>query len=212
LTEKHGQIAHLDQDPANTAEENLAWLCLEHHSLYDSSTSQHKNYTLAEAKKARDDLYAAIAGGGHLPVAGQQPSGLEADRTTLSDIQALMAVVPDYFLRHPNFGGCSFSMSDIEKFGAAVKNRNEPEYEFIDPDLEELRWTFVSEGQILFNVMMNRLRPVPGQEGWYCLPTEWRDSAPERHRRVAEVLDQQAAKVGLAYHELIRAARRTLEK
>jgi hypothetical protein len=41
--EKHGQIAHLDQDPLNFAKDNLAFMCLEHHSLYDSKTSQHKN-------------------------------------------------------------------------------------------------------------------------------------------------------------------------
>ncbi len=67
---KEGQIAHLDHDPANSAESNLAWLCLPHHSLYDSRTSQHKNYTAAEVKFYRAALYKAIrqklhhAGGG----------------------------------------------------------------------------------------------------------------------------------------------------
>jgi hypothetical protein len=60
-TQKKGQIAHLDQNPSNCAEHNLAWLCLEHHSEYDSTTKQHKNYTEAEVKKWRDDLYAALA-------------------------------------------------------------------------------------------------------------------------------------------------------
>lgn len=61
LDEKHGQIAHVDQDPSNYAEDNLAFMCLEHHSLYDSQTSQHKNYTLAEVKAGRTKLYEAIA-------------------------------------------------------------------------------------------------------------------------------------------------------
>jgi hypothetical protein len=60
LTEKNGQIAHLDQDPSNFAEDNLAFMCLEHHSIYDSKTSQHKNFTLAEVKEARSRLYAEI--------------------------------------------------------------------------------------------------------------------------------------------------------
>src|ERR1039457_7517694 len=42
LEEKHGQIAHLDGDRTNRAEDNLAWMCLPHHSLFDSKTSQHK--------------------------------------------------------------------------------------------------------------------------------------------------------------------------
>ncbi len=58
--EKSGQIAHLDQDPANYDEDNLAFLCLLHHSLYDSKTSQHKNYTAAEVKGWRDELYTEL--------------------------------------------------------------------------------------------------------------------------------------------------------
>jgi hypothetical protein len=61
LTEKHGQIAHLDQEPSNCTEDNLAFMCLVHHSLYDSHTSQHKNYTIAEVKVGRVRLYEAIA-------------------------------------------------------------------------------------------------------------------------------------------------------
>ncbi len=66
LTEKRGQIAHLDKDPANSTEDNLAYLCLEHHSLYDSKTSQHKNYTMPEVKSARAELYEVVATGKHL--------------------------------------------------------------------------------------------------------------------------------------------------
>lgn len=53
---KPGQIAHLDKNPSNNAIENLAFLCLEHHNLYDSRTSQSKNLTLDEVKAYRDEL------------------------------------------------------------------------------------------------------------------------------------------------------------
>lgn len=56
FSEKEGQIAHLDHDKTNGAEDNLAFLCLPHHSLYDSRTSQHKNYTILEVKAARKKL------------------------------------------------------------------------------------------------------------------------------------------------------------
>ncbi len=65
LTERAGQIAHLDQDPSNGSEDNLAWMCIPHHSLYDSKTSQHKNYTLTEVKELRHKLHAAIHRGEH---------------------------------------------------------------------------------------------------------------------------------------------------
>ncbi|HXZ01652.1 MAG TPA: hypothetical protein VEI03_16775 [Stellaceae bacterium] len=86
LTEKRGQIAHLDQNPANYGEGNLAWLCLEHHSEYDSRTSQHKNYTIAEVKKARDDLYVAIQASQHLATTAIRTEGRNADRNTLKDV------------------------------------------------------------------------------------------------------------------------------
>src|SRR5580704_5558483 len=69
LEEKHGQIAHLDGDRTNGAEDNLGWLCMPHHSVYDSTTSQHKNYTTPEIKETRRILYDAIAEGKHKTVA-----------------------------------------------------------------------------------------------------------------------------------------------
>lgn len=59
--EQLGQIAHIDKNRANNSLDNLAWLCLKHHSLYDSTTSQHKNYRPKEVKAYRKKLYDAIA-------------------------------------------------------------------------------------------------------------------------------------------------------
>jgi len=53
---KKGQIAHLDKNNENNILDNLAWLCLEHHDMYDSKTSQSKNFTIKEVKKYREDL------------------------------------------------------------------------------------------------------------------------------------------------------------
>ena len=59
--EKKGQLAHLDQNRDNSSFENLAYLCLEHHDEYDSTTSQSKGFTFAEAKRYREALYTAVA-------------------------------------------------------------------------------------------------------------------------------------------------------
>jgi len=61
--QKKGQIAHLDRRRANSLEDNLAFLCLNHHTDYDSTTSQHKNYTIPEVKAARKALYAWVKKG-----------------------------------------------------------------------------------------------------------------------------------------------------
>jgi hypothetical protein len=58
--EKRGQLAHLDRNNSNNQLDNLAFLCLEHHDIYDSKTSQSKGWRENEVKKYRDMLYAEI--------------------------------------------------------------------------------------------------------------------------------------------------------
>ena len=75
VTVKEGQIAHLDQNPSNYAEDNLAFLCLAHHSVYDTTTRQHKNFTIAEVKQYRNRLYELFA----------QDSTIQSAQTSLQD-------------------------------------------------------------------------------------------------------------------------------
>jgi small subunit ribosomal protein S1 len=56
-SQKDGQLAHVDHDPSNCAEENLAYLCLKHHNQYDSRQIQGKNISQQEIKHARSELY-----------------------------------------------------------------------------------------------------------------------------------------------------------
>jgi hypothetical protein len=55
-------------DRSSRAEGNLAWMCFDDHSIYDSKTKQDKNDTISEVKAARDKLYALVAEGKHLTV------------------------------------------------------------------------------------------------------------------------------------------------
>src|SRR2546423_4388334 len=77
-TEKKGQVSHLDRKRSNNSADNLAFLCLVHHTEYDSITSQHKNYTVGEVKAARRGLYAWIKQAGRNVVL--RPSIVEARR------------------------------------------------------------------------------------------------------------------------------------
>lgn len=62
LKQKPGQIAHLDDNRANPAEDNLAWLCQRHHHEYHfGRTPLAKGYTVREVKWHRDKLYSYIA-------------------------------------------------------------------------------------------------------------------------------------------------------
>ena len=56
FSEKKGQIAHIDRDNTNNNEENLVFLCLDHHNLYDSKFKQTKNFTQLEVKTYKEKL------------------------------------------------------------------------------------------------------------------------------------------------------------
>lgn len=57
---KQGQIAHLDGNSGNSDEDNLAFLCFDHHDQFDSTTRQSKNFTTIEVKRFRTELHATI--------------------------------------------------------------------------------------------------------------------------------------------------------
>jgi hypothetical protein len=63
-----GQIAHLDQNPENNSEDNLAFLCFDHHDQFDSRTRQSKNFTIEEVKHYRQELHQAIKIAFSIPV------------------------------------------------------------------------------------------------------------------------------------------------
>jgi len=48
-----GQFAHLDGDPENNAEDNLSFLCLEHHDEYDGRTRIAKGLRESEVRHWR---------------------------------------------------------------------------------------------------------------------------------------------------------------
>jgi hypothetical protein len=57
---KAGQIAHLDKNNENNAEDNLVFLCFVHHDQFDSRHSQSKGLTKGEVAAFRSELYDAV--------------------------------------------------------------------------------------------------------------------------------------------------------
>jgi len=210
LTEKHGQIAHLDHDPSNGAEDNLAWMCLDHHSTYDSKTKQHKNYTVHEVKAARARLYDFVAGGKHLTPAAETPYlQIEADKKILRDF---LQVVPSNgaieVLRTKSLGAF-FQWNELEDIERFFDRRNGPDHEFLDPELEAARQKFRESCRGLLVALGTYTFPTQN-EGWHAVPREWRDEAPERFHRTVNDLDTAANAVCTTYAELVRLARKKL--
>ena len=223
LSEKHGQIAHLDGDPANVTEDNLAWLCLEHHSTYDSTTSQHKNYTMMEVKSARTRLYKAIENDEHLTGGKSAAGGIETDRAQIADLVAMMTVdrrtrsiyYPNVYsmLRNHDFGGASFYLSVLGPLQELVNCG--VEHEFVDDELERLRITFVQAAREFLLFIGQYTYPSLGRfDRSVVFGHEERGdphspSRPEREAAI-EHLNVSATATADAYDALVRQARRKL--
>lgn len=211
LAEKHGQIAHLDQNSGNYVEDNLAFLCLPHHSIYDSKTSQHKNYTLTEVKKARIDLYDAIQADRHLAASVLRSEGRNADRKTLTDlITALQEAI--FFLRDFSFRGTSFPIVKTDPIGDFLHFCREPVKEFVDADLENDRRAMTDRLYRVNRLIGRVCEPVPGQSGWYRIPIELFDTHPDHYTKLVTRFDAAARQACARYDNLVRNARRRLDQ
>lgn len=209
LEEKIGQVAHLDGDRTNGTEDNLAFMCLPHHSLFDSKTSQHKNYTIPEVKVARLKLYRLVSEGRDL-VTSPAPPRNEADKQVLRD---LLKTLPSdgaiQFVRDHDFSG-SFRLEDRNDIRRFVRDRRGPEHEFVDSELETLRKDLMNKCNSFLSCLGENTWSVKLREGFQSVPEEWRWEQPERFKIVVKKIHREADKVCRAYDQLVRTARKKL--
>jgi len=206
LSEKLGQIAHFDQDPSNSAEDNLAFMCLEHHSQYDSRTSQHKNYTTGEVKTARARLYDLVTSGEYLSAPASK-AYIEADRATLGD---LLKVLPSTgsikFLREKDFGYL-FKLKDLDEAYFFLEQRKGPEHEFLDPSLEKARKQLISRLRTFLCDLESNTWPNGDWQGVdrNLELTDW-----PLYTQTIERLNRESTQVCKTYDTLIKMGRKKL--
>ncbi len=138
---KKGQIAHIDRTNTNNREDNLAYLCLEHHDAYDSKNSQSKGFTPLELKAYRTELDhflgSALSQQVHFgklhippndPLAGQYiriGTGIDSSEIVLTPLPDSAEQIARYFVSGfaivgaerefgPNMGECGFVL-EIEE-------------------------------------------------------------------------------------------------
>jgi hypothetical protein len=210
LSQKKGQIAHLDGDRSNFAEGNLIWLCLDHHDDYDTTTSQSKNFTIAEVKKARADLDQAIADGRHTLAVATVPGSLEADRRTLADIVQLLGSETIPFLRRASFDNYAFPLLKTDPVTTMARNREGPEYEFFENGLEDLRQVLIDKAENLHNLLRQYTGAVPDHVGSARIPIEWLYYRRPDYDMAVRRLREGSSQVCVAYESLVRAARQQL--
>ena len=82
-TQKNGQLAHIDRNPAKSAADDLAFLCLDHHNEYDSLPRQTKRLTSRELRRYKAQLESAVERGEIAKLAG--PPGLRWAAINMAD-------------------------------------------------------------------------------------------------------------------------------
>lgn len=209
LDEKHGQIAHLDSDRANPSEDNLAFICLSHHSLFDSSTSVHKNYTPEEVKLARNKLHDLVASGGHLnPAVVVGARRAEADRRILREfLDRMPSDRAIRFLRQHDFRS-SYRDTALDDIMGFEERAVGPEYEFLDAELEAQRQAFLTQCRHFLGKLVGSVYSVsPSLLG---VPSEWEFEQPERYELAVKTLNDLADELVDSYDGFVRFARRKL--
>lgn len=210
LEEKRGQLAHINHERSNSREDNLVFLCMDHHSLYDSTTSQHKNYTDNEVRNARTRLYEAIGNGRHLAQESHGGRRSDADRQTLAALLDLMSESGSIaFLRNRSFSGWSFEWKRLDGIETMLSYRG-PEHEFLDENLERLRRQFLDACSHMISVLATNTFPVGMKADRQAVPEELEDTNPELFRERVSEIHRAADALCDAYDVLVRTARKTI--
>ncbi len=177
--EKLGQIAHLDQDRSNSTEDNLAFMCLKHHSLYDSRRASTRTNNAGGESCPTAALWAYRNRRSSSDRYADPIECIRADQRTLQDILNLMKEAPVQFLQFHAFAAERFSWSKVEGLVTIVIQRREPQHEFIDMDLEKLRHNFIESAAYLLSMLQITMFRIPDTPDFYSVMPHERERLPQ---------------------------------
>jgi hypothetical protein len=137
---KNGQIAHLDRRRSNNHEDNLAWLCLNHHSEYDSRTSQHKNFTVEEVKHARKALFRWVREGLQpIAVVTKSPKRTGPAATSIVTLRGFPSKLPG---KRPMVAPSAYEKAPDRHEGLKVSNDGIPAFDVqVEPIMLNDGWS-----------------------------------------------------------------------
>ena len=133
----------------------------------------------------------------------------EADKKILRD---LLETVPSNgsirFLRTNNFAGFSFDLKRLKNIEEFLYERDGPEHEFLDSELEMSRRKFRKECDALLEILS--LNTWSTERGFQSVPQEWEWENPKRFKDTVNEIQAAAKAVCTTYDELVRFARKQL--
>lgn len=187
--------------------ENAIPLCFDCHAdqtSYDKKHPKGSKYTSAELKLHRDHWYARILSTSNT---GQTENYKIQDASTLEELkEALPWDNSISFIQRHNFGS-PFNRIQIQNLDDFIDFASNPEREFLDPDLESLRGNLRGACADFLEALAIKTFPVQQVPFYVGIPQEWELTGPGSRAKAAIELNQLAAKVVIAYSDLIKQAR-----
>jgi hypothetical protein len=173
---------------------------------YDHRHPKGTKYTPSELKAHRDRWYEKVRNGSASDTLTEHA---QMDRRMLARVTKLLPWNGSIsFVRTHNFEG-SFHSSDLVDLDSFLAEREDPAFEFIDPDLEGLRATLAAAIQT-FRLLVGQWTFRAFTLGDRSVPAEWEEDTPERFQQAVGELGRSADIVCENYDQLIKMARRKL--
>jgi hypothetical protein len=206
------EVHHIreESEGGDSLPDNAIALCFDCHAdmrSYDHKYPKGNKYSESELKRHRDNWHKKVDGNTGL---ASRTEIIETDKRVY---QVLVHILPwdgsISFVRTNNFAGFVFELSrldDLHEYRHQCKN---PAFEFIDPDLEELRATLLSHIN-KFTLAIATETFTSNTVGWNCVPDEWEIEQPERYEKAVAKIHDSAQMVVDTYESLVRTATRKL--
>lgn len=185
--------------------ENAITLCLECHVEVRSYNPKHpkgNKFTESELRRHRDNWYKKVAG--NIGLANKE-SVIETDKLVYESIVGFLPWDPVVnFLESHDFAS-PFQHAKIFRFHDFVYRSLNPSFEFIDPDLEELRANLCQKICKFSDIVSVETCPTKFDRYTQSVPEDSDDL-----RKVGDKINEAANDVVGAYRNLIRTATRKL--
>lgn len=112
------------------------------------------------------------------------------------------------YMRVQDFGG-PFYVDILDPLDDYLhKSDNDPEFEFLDSDLNELKKELDYNIRTLLHTIGINTFKLGINPTLFAVPREWREEQPERFNEVVNKVNHHANKVVEIYNELVRVARK----
>jgi hypothetical protein len=207
------ELHHIKQkaDGGEDSFENCIALCFDCHAEVKAYNPKHpkgKKYTEKELKRHRDNWYEKVKNNNGVKV---NPEYKEMDKKVYIEIKKLLFDSGSMkFIKENNFAGFSFDtrkLRPLDEFEDRCKN---PEFEFLDVDLEGLRLKLLENIQLLSELIVTNTWPVKGNSQRNTVPPEWEYKQPERFKKVIGEIHNLCSEIWDTYCELVKLGRRKL--